>query len=114
MNTEKINKKIIEKKDEIKKWRKDLGREELDEKIIIRNAMYRVFTENNIIIIDNEIKIGENNTFYPGTIMGCGALSTNDNVIYPNTVLHKNWRGKTGNLYYQGSPGRTIDVKDKY
>jgi len=60
-----------------------------------------------------EIKIGENNTFYPGTIMGCGALSTDNNVIYPNTVLHKNWRGKPGKLYYQGSPGRPIDVNDK-
>ena len=60
-----------------------------------------------------EIKIGENNTFYPGTIMGCGALSTEDNVIYPNTVLHKNWRGKPGKLFYQGSPGRPIDVEDR-
>jgi hypothetical protein len=56
-----------------------------------------------------EIKIGKNNTFYPGTIMGCGALTTDDNVIYPNTVLHKNWRGKPGKLYYQGSPGRPIE-----
>jgi hypothetical protein len=60
-----------------------------------------------------EIKIGENNTFYPGTIMGCGALTTDDNVIYPNTVLHKNWRGKPGKLYYQGSPGRPINVDEK-
>jgi len=60
-----------------------------------------------------EIKIGENNTFYPGTIIGCGALSTDNNVIYPNTVLHKNWRGKPGKLYYQGSPGRPIDVDYK-
>ena len=60
-----------------------------------------------------EIKIGKNNTLYPGTIMGCGALSTDDNVIYPNTVLHKNWRGKPGKLYYQGSPGRPIDVDYK-
>ncbi|MFX0001242.1 MAG: hypothetical protein ACFE9Q_03775 [Candidatus Hodarchaeota archaeon] len=60
-----------------------------------------------------EIKIGQNNTFYPGTIMGCGALTTNNNVIYPNTVLHKNWRGKPGKLYYQGSPGRPIDIEYK-
>ncbi|MFW9988171.1 MAG: hypothetical protein ACFFC3_05905 [Candidatus Odinarchaeota archaeon] len=60
-----------------------------------------------------EIKIGENNTFYPGTIMGCGALTTDNNVIYPNTVLHKSWRGKSGKEYYQGSPGRPIDVEDK-
>lgn len=60
-----------------------------------------------------EIKIGKNTIFYPGTIMGCGALTTENNVIYPNTVLHKSWRGKPGKLYYQGSPGRPIDVNDK-
>ncbi len=60
-----------------------------------------------------EIKIGKNNTFYPGSLMGCGALSTDDNVIYPNTVLHKNWRGKPGKFYYQGSPGRPIDIEYK-
>jgi hypothetical protein len=61
-----------------------------------------------------EVKIGKNNTLYPGIIMGCGALSTDNNVIYPNTVLHKSWRGKPGKYYYQGSPGRPIEVKDKY
>ncbi|MFW9969936.1 MAG: hypothetical protein ACFFDF_07020 [Candidatus Odinarchaeota archaeon] len=60
-----------------------------------------------------EIKISDNNTFYPGTIMGCGALTTKDNVIYPNTVLHKNWRGKPGKFYYQGSPGRPIEINKK-
>jgi len=25
--------------------------------------------------------------------------------------LHKNWRGKPEKYYYQGSPGRPIDVK---
>lgn len=61
-----------------------------------------------------EIKIGKNNTLYPGIIMGCGALSTDNTVIYPNTVLHKSWRGKPGKFYYQGSPGRPIEVKDNY
>jgi len=73
------------------------------------HAVNTIFGKITII----EIKIGKNNTFYPGTIMGCGALSTDDNVIYPNTVLHKNWRGKPGKLYYQGSPGRPIDVEYK-
>ena len=60
-----------------------------------------------------EIKIGKNNTLYPGIIMGCGALTTDDNVIYPNTVLHKSWRGKLGKFYYQGSPGRPIEITHK-
>lgn len=60
-----------------------------------------------------EIKIGKNNTLYPGIIMGCGALTTDSNVIYPNTVLHKSWRGKPGKVYYQGSPGRPIEIKHK-
>jgi len=59
-----------------------------------------------------EIKIGKNNTLYPGIIMGCGALTTENNVIYPNTVLHKSWRGKPGKFYYQGSPGRPIEVNE--
>jgi hypothetical protein len=58
-----------------------------------------------------EIKIGNNNTLYPGIIMGCGALTTDNNVIFPNTVLHKSWRGKPDKYYYQGSPGRPIKIK---
>ena len=56
-----------------------------------------------------EIKLGKNTTFYPGIIAGPNAVTANDNVILPNTVLHKNWRGKQGILYYQGSPGKPID-----
>lgn len=58
-----------------------------------------------------EIKMEKNTTLYPGIIMGCGALTEGNNVIYPNTVLHKSWRGKPGKFYYQGSPGRPIEVK---
>ena len=60
-----------------------------------------------------EIKLGKNTTLYPGNIVGPNAVTTDNNVIYPNTVLHKNWRGKAGKFYYQGSPGRPIDVKHK-
>ena len=56
-----------------------------------------------------EIKLGKNTTFYPGIIAGPNAVTMNDNVILPNTVLHKNWRGKPGFLYYQGSPGKPIE-----
>jgi hypothetical protein len=56
-----------------------------------------------------EIKLGKNTTFYPGIIAGPNAVTTNNNVILPNTVLHKNWRGKPGFLYYQGSPGKPIE-----
>jgi len=57
-----------------------------------------------------KIIMGKNTTLYPGIIMGPNAITTDNNVIFPNTVLHKNWRGKPGKLYYQGSPGRPIDV----
>jgi len=60
-----------------------------------------------------EMKLGKNTTVYPGSIVGPNAITTNNNVIYPNTVLHKNWRGKPGKFYYQGSPGRPIDVENK-
>jgi len=58
-----------------------------------------------------EIIIGKNSTLYPGIIMGCGALAKDNYVIYPNTVLHKSWRGKPDKYYYQGSPGRPIELK---
>ena len=58
-----------------------------------------------------EIKLGNNTTMYPGNIAGPNAVTTDDNVIFPNTVLHKNWRGKPDKFYYQGSPGRPIEVK---
>ena len=57
-----------------------------------------------------EIKLGSNTTFYPGIIAGPNALTEDNNVIFPNTVLHKNWRGKPGKFYYQGSPGRPIEI----
>ena len=58
-----------------------------------------------------EIKLERNTTLYPGIIAGPGVLTKENNVIFPNTVLHKNWRGKPEIFYYQGSPGRPIDVK---
>jgi len=58
-----------------------------------------------------EIKLGKNTTFYPGVIAGPNAVAEDDNVIFPNTVLHKNWRGKPEKRYYQGSPGRPIEIK---
>ena len=56
-----------------------------------------------------KLKMGNNTTLYPGIIMGPNAITTDNNVIFPNTVLHKNWRGKPGKFYYQGSPGRPIE-----
>ncbi|MFW9865997.1 MAG: hypothetical protein ACFFEN_07850 [Candidatus Thorarchaeota archaeon] len=56
-----------------------------------------------------EIKLGKNTTLYPGIIVGPNAVTADNNVIYPNSVLHKSWRGKLGKFYYQGSPGRPIE-----
>jgi hypothetical protein len=60
-----------------------------------------------------EVKLGKNTTLYPGDMVGPNVITTDNNVIYPNTILHKNWRGKAGKFYYQGSPGRPIDVRHK-
>jgi len=57
-----------------------------------------------------KITMGKNTTLYPGIIMGPNAITTDNNVIFPNTVLHKNWRGKPDKFYYQGSPGRPIET----
>ena len=56
-----------------------------------------------------EIKLGDNTTMYPGTIAGPNAVTNANTVIFPNTVLHKNWRGKPDKFFYQGSPGRPIE-----
>jgi len=58
-----------------------------------------------------EIKLGENTTIYPGSVAGPGVLTANNNVFFPNTTLIKNWRGVQGKMYYQGSPGRPIEIK---
>ena len=57
-----------------------------------------------------EIKLGPNTTIYPGDIVGPNAITEDGFVIFPNTVLHKNWRGKPNKFYYQGSPVRPIDA----
>jgi hypothetical protein len=67
-----------------------------------------IFGKLNIL----EIKLGSNTTLYPGIIVGPGALLKDDYAIYPNTVLHKNWRGKQDKFCYQGSPGHPIEIKD--
>lgn len=75
------------------------------------HAVNSIFGKLSIL----EIKLGKNTTLYPGIIAGPGVLTTEDNVVYPNTVLHKNWRGKPDKYYYQGSPGRPIEppLRDK-
>ncbi|MGQ4874769.1 MAG: hypothetical protein ACP6IY_11935 [Promethearchaeia archaeon] len=70
------------------------------------HAVNSIFGKISIL----EIIIGKNSTLYPGVIAGPGVLVTEDNVIFPNTVLHKNWRGKPGIKYYQGSPGKPIEI----
>ena len=69
------------------------------------HAVNSIFGKISIL----EIKLGKNTTLYPGIIAGPGVLTTEDNVVFPNTVLHKNWRGKPKEKYYQGSPGRPIE-----
>ncbi|MFX1381478.1 MAG: hypothetical protein ACFFBP_03470 [Promethearchaeota archaeon] len=59
-----------------------------------------------------EIKIGQNNVLFPGTVVGPGVLTENNNLFYPATILPKNWRGVSGKLKYQGSPGRPIDYTE--
>ena len=56
-----------------------------------------------------EIKLGNNSVIYPGVIAGPNAVTKDNYVIFPNTVLHKNWRGKPDKFFYQGSPGRPIE-----
>ncbi len=54
------------------------------------------------------VKINENSVIYPGNISGCGALIDKNYVIFPNTVIHKHWKGRPNELFYQGSPGKPL------
>ena len=58
-----------------------------------------------------ELKFGERTTLYPGDIAGPNVVTEANSVIYPNSILHKNWRGKSGKFYYRGNPARSFDVK---
>ncbi|TFF90504.1 MAG: hypothetical protein EU548_02680 [Promethearchaeota archaeon] len=58
-----------------------------------------------------EIKLASNTTLYPGIIAGPNVVTEKNYVIFPNTVLHKNWRGKSNAFYYQGSPGKPVERK---
>jgi len=56
-----------------------------------------------------KIKLGKNNVLYPGTVVGPGVITEDNNTFFPSTILPKNWRGFSGKLNYQGSPGRPIE-----
>ena len=71
------------------------------------HAVNSIFGKISII----ELNLGKNTTIYPGSIAGPGVKTADNYVIYPNTVLHKNWHGKPEKYYYQGSPGRPIEIK---
>ncbi|KKK46273.1 MAG: hypothetical protein Lokiarch_03030 [Candidatus Lokiarchaeum sp. GC14_75] len=68
------------------------------------HAVNSIFGKISIL----EIRMGKNTTLYPGCIVGPNAVTEESYTIYPNTILHKNWRGKPGKSYYQGSPGRPL------
>lgn len=74
--------------------------------VLSSHAVNSIFGKISIL----EIKLGRNTTIYPGSVAGPGVLSTDNNVFFPNTSLVKNWRGIPEKLFYQGSPGRPIDV----
>ena len=69
------------------------------------HAVNTIFGKLSIL----EVRLSKNTTFYPGIIAGPGVKTNENYVIYPNTVLHKNWRGTQKKLFYQGSPGKAID-----
>ncbi|KKM95576.1 hypothetical protein LCGC14_1186800 [marine sediment metagenome] len=68
------------------------------------HAVNSIFGKISIL----EIRMGKNTTLYPGCMVGPNAVTEESYTIYPNTILHKNWRGKPGKSYYQGSPGRPL------
>jgi hypothetical protein len=76
---------------------------------ISSHAVNSIFGKISII----KVKFAKDTTLYPNVIAGPGSKTKEDYIIYPNTVLHKNWRGKENVKYYQGSPGKPIKTKSK-
>jgi len=75
--------------------------------VLSSHAVNSIFGKISIL----EIKLDNNTTIYPGCVAGPGVLTSENNIIFPNTTLIKNWRGVPGKYYYQGNPGRPIDVQ---
>ncbi|MBN1216356.1 MAG: hypothetical protein JXA99_13055 [Candidatus Lokiarchaeota archaeon] len=59
----------------------------------------------------HEIIIKKNTIVYPGNTIGPGSQTKENDVIYPNSLLHKNWRGSKNNSYFQGVPAKPINEK---
>ncbi|MBY9007927.1 MAG: hypothetical protein KGD63_14390 [Candidatus Lokiarchaeota archaeon] len=59
----------------------------------------------------HEVKIGKNTIIYPGITIGPGAQTKENDVIYPNSLLHKNWRGIEDKAYYQGVPAKPLNCE---
>ncbi|MEJ2250375.1 MAG: hypothetical protein P8Y70_10780 [Candidatus Lokiarchaeota archaeon] len=73
--------------------------------VLSSHAVNSIFGKITIM----RIKLGENTVLYPGVTVGSGAITKENYVISPNTLLHKNWRGVPGKKYYRGSPGKPFD-----
>lgn len=76
---------------------------------ISSHAVNSIFGKISII----EVKFAKDTILYPNVIAGPGSKTKEGFIIYPNSVLHKNWRGKPNIEYYQGSPGQPIKTKMK-
>ncbi len=74
---------------------------------ISSHSVTSIFGKLNLI----EIKIGKNTIVYPGVNIGPGTQIEKNCVIYPNALLHKNWRGKKDKCYYKGSPAVPFDIE---
>ncbi|MBD3211877.1 MAG: hypothetical protein GF311_04640 [Candidatus Lokiarchaeota archaeon] len=56
-----------------------------------------------------EVELEKNTTFYPCVIAGPNAKTKENYIIYPLSVLHKNWRGKSDKEFYSGSPAKPLE-----
>jgi len=76
--------------------------------VLSSHAVNSIFGKITIM----RIKLGKNTTLYPGVTVGSGAITQNGNILYPNTLLHKNWRGESGKKFYRGSPAKPFNKED--
>ncbi|MBN1800450.1 MAG: hypothetical protein JW891_03035 [Candidatus Lokiarchaeota archaeon] len=75
--------------------------------VLSSHEVNSIFGNLNIL----EIKIGKNNSLFPGTVVGPGAVSEDCNVFLPGSMIPKGWKGVYGCNYYRGAPAKPSEFR---
>ncbi len=70
--------------------------------VLSSHEVNSIFGNLNIL----EIKLGKNNSLFPGTVVGPGAVTDDNNVFLPGSMLPKGWNGVKCKYTYRGAPAK--------